>query len=207
MTTNTSDRRTAVRLEWATIFWNLGEFFVTVGLGIASGSIALIAFGVDSLIEVFASLVVVWHQSHGEAVDAKKTRLAHRLIAGAFFLLAIALVVSAVRRLLLGIPAEESPWGIFYLVLVVIAMGILAVWKQRIARRIDSSPLAAEARVTFLDAILAFLILIALVINVVLGWWWTDPLAALVVAVVAFREGLENLEEEGEEDDDEPLRL
>lgn len=194
-----SDRRTAVRLEWATIVWNLGEFFVTVGLGIAAGSIALIAFGVDSLIEVFASLVVVWHQSHGEQVDAKKTALAHRLIAIAFFLLAVALVVSSVRRLIVGIPAEESPWGIAYLILVVIAMGVLAVWKQRIAKRIDSSPLAAEARVTYLDALLASLILSALVINAVLGWWWTDPLAALVVAGVAFREGLENLEDEAED--------
>ena len=165
--------------------------------------LALIAFGVDSLIEVFASSVVVWHEGHGTDVDPNKTRLAHRLIAFAFFALAVALTIASVRRLVLGIPADESPWGIFYLSLVVLVMAGLAVWKSRIARRIDSSPLAAEARVTFLDAILAFSILAALVINVVLGWWWVDPLAALAVAVVAVREGLENLEEEHEE----PSRL
>lgn len=192
MTPARSDRDMAVKLEWATIVWNLGEFFVTVALGIASGSLALIAFGVDSLIEVFASGVVVWHEQHGDR--PAKTQVAHRLIAGAFFSLALALAVSAVRRLWLGTAAEASPLGIAYLALVVIVMGVLAVWKQRLAARIDSSPLAAEARVTYLDAVLAFSVLVALIVNALFSVWWVDPLAALGVAFVAGREGLENLE-------------
>ena len=196
MTSVAHDRRRAVQLEWATIIWNVGEFFVTVGLGLASGSIALIAFGVDSLIEVFASSVVVWHEKQAEAVDERHTRLAHRLIGMAFFGLAVALVISSVRRLASGVPADESIAGIVYLAMVVVVMVALALWKRQIAERIDSSPLAAEARVTLLDGALAFSILIALVGNATLGWWWLDPIAALGIAVIAFHEGYENLFED-----------
>lgn len=190
---NSADRQRVVQLEWATIVWNLGEFFVTVWLGITAGSIALIAFGVDSLIEVFASSVVIWHERSEGADDHRRTRRAHQLIAIAFFALAIALTISSTRRLLSGVAAEESIGGIIYLALVVVVMGWLAVWKRKLAIRIDSSPVAAEARVTFLDGILAFAILLALVGNAALGWWWLDPVAALAVAAVALHEGLENL--------------
>lgn len=193
MTDPRSDREMAIRLEWATIAWNLGEFFVTVALGVVSGSLALVAFGVDSLIEVFASGVVVWHEQRSGEASQSNTRIAHRLIAGAFFALALALALSATRRLWLGTSADASPLGIAYLTLVVIVMGVLAVWKQRLAVRLESSPLAAEARVTYLDAVLAFSVLLALIINARYSVWWVDPVAALGVAVVAGREGFENL--------------
>ncbi len=187
------DRRLAIRLEWATIWWNLGEAVVTVTLGLMARSIALVAFGADSLIEVFASGVVVWHEEHEGDRSADRTRLAHRLIGVAFVLLAVALLASATRRFATGEAPDPSPWGIAYTALAAVVMFGLAIWKRRVARRLDSSPLAAEADVTFLDGVLASSILVALILTAWRGWWWVDPAAALVVAGFAVREGVENL--------------
>jgi len=185
------DDRLALRLEWATIGWNLGEVVITVTLGVLARSIALVAFGMDSLIEVFASGVVVWHVTG--RVSAERTIRAHRLIGVAFIALAAGLVVSGGRRLVTGELAADSPLGIAYVALAALAMFGLAAWKKRLAERSGSTPLAAEAAITFLDGVLASSILLALVLTAWKGWWWVDPAAALLVAAFALREGVENL--------------
>lgn len=183
-------RRRGLRLEYATIAWNVVEGFFTIGLGIFAGSIALVAFGLDSIIEVFASSVVVWHEQRSDS-PPERTARALRLIAIAFFTLAAFLTVIAVIRLVGGAIPDESPIGIAYLTLTVIVMFTLARMKRSTGKALDSRPLLAEARVTYLDAALAGGIMIALVLFAAFEWWWADPLAALVVAGFAVSEGLE----------------
>lgn len=192
-------QRTALRLEYATIAWNLGEAVLTVGLGIAAGSLALIGFGTDSVIEMFASAVVVWHVRPGHEVDrAERTRLALRLVALAFLALAIVLAAVAVRDLVTGRRAEASPFGIAYLAVTAVVMFWLAVTKRRVAGRLGSAPLRSEAAMTFLDGILSVLTLTGLALNAALEWWWADPAAALFVAVAAANEARENRREANE---------
>jgi divalent metal cation (Fe/Co/Zn/Cd) transporter len=199
----TTDRarqqRLAIRLEYATIAWNTGEAVFTIGLGIAAGSLALIGFGTDSLIEVFASSVVVWHLRPGHSTDRpERTRLALRLVAAAFGGLALVLAVASLRNLLTGQRADESILGIVYLAITACVMFGLAIWKRRIATTLDSAPLRSEASMTFLDGVLSVLTLTGLALNAVFGWWWADPAAALIVAFAAAREARENLLESRE---------
>lgn len=189
-------QRRALRLEYATIAWNLGEAVLTVALGILAGSLALIGFGTDSVIEVFASSVVVWHVLPGHETDhPERTRLALRLVAAAFALLALVLAGAAIRDLATGRRAGESPFGIAYLAVTAVVMFSLAAAKHRVARALGSSPLRSEAAMTLLDGILSSATLAGLALNAVLGWWWADPAAALVVAVAAAGEARENLRE------------
>lgn len=192
-------QRRALRLEYTTIAWNLTESAITIGLGIAAASLALIGFGADSLVEVFASVVVVWHLAPGHAHDhPERTALALRLVAAAFAVLAVTLAGIAVRDLVSGREPGESPWGIAYLGLTVVVMFLLAWLKRRVAVRLDSAPMRAEATMSFLDGILAAATLLGLALNAGLGWWWADPAAALVVAVAAVNEARENWEEAAE---------
>jgi divalent metal cation (Fe/Co/Zn/Cd) transporter len=195
-------QRLALRLEYATIAWNVGEALFTIGLGIAAGSLALIGFGTDSIIEVFASSVVVWHIRPGHATeDAGRTRRALRLVAAAFIALAAILAVVSIRDLILGRRAGESVVGIIYLAITAVIMFSLAVAKRRTATALGSAPLRSEAALTFLDGILSTLTLTGLALNAVLGWAWADPAAALIVAIAAANEARENLAEAAELDD------
>jgi divalent metal cation (Fe/Co/Zn/Cd) transporter len=195
----TTWHRLALRLEYATIAWNLGEAVLTIALGIAAASLALVGFGADSIIEVFASSVVVWHLSPKHPVDhPQRTARALRLVAGAFACLAVVLAVVATRDLVTARRPEESPWGIAYLAVTAVVMFGLAIAKRRVAERVDSAPLRSEATMTFLDGILATATAIGLTLNAAVGWWWADPAAALVVAVAAANEARENWEEAAE---------
>lgn len=193
-------QRRGIRLEWATTGWNLMEVFVTIGLGIAAGSLALVAFGLSSMIEVFASSVVIWHLREGRDPEPHRTRLAFKLIAIAFFALTTFLLVTSVRSLVLGLHPGESPLGIAYLAITAAVMFTLAAIKRRTARAMDSGPLEAEASMTFLDGCLCVGILTALGANIVFGWWWADAVAALGIGGFAAREGLESLHRSGETD-------
>lgn len=184
-----------LRLEYATIVWNAIEMFVSIGLGVASRSLALVAFGLDTMVELFASGVVVWHLRHPGRDSNHITVRALRLVAGAFFVLAVVVTVGAAWALLSGAAADESPFGIAYLGLTVIVMLSLGAAKRATGIRLGSEPLAAEARMSIIDAALALGVLIGLAANALFGWWWADPLAALLVGAAAFHEGIENLEE------------
>jgi divalent metal cation (Fe/Co/Zn/Cd) transporter len=181
-----------LRLEWITIAWNAAEVFVTVGIGVAAGSLALVAFGLDSVIEIFASLVVIW-QLQGDQADSARVRRALRLVGAAFLVLGAFLIVVASVRVIGGARPDESPIGIVYLAITVAVMLTLARLKDRTGSHLGSETLQAEARVTYLDAGLAFGILVALVANALLGWWWSDSLSAAVVGVLALFEARERL--------------
>jgi divalent metal cation (Fe/Co/Zn/Cd) transporter len=181
------------QLEIATIAWNAIEVFVTVGLGLAAASLALIAFGLDSLVEIFASVVVLWYIGNHHA--ERRAMHALRLVAVAFAVLGVYLLAASVYNLRQGDIAESSPLGIAYLALAASAMFTLALKKRKLARLAHSEPLAAEAQMTFLDGCLATSILVALVMNALWGIWWADPGAALIVALFCFREAAVNWSE------------
>ncbi len=185
-----------VHLEWATNGWNAMEVVVTIALGIQAGSLALIAFGLDSVVEIFASTVVIRNlrDERGDPDDHRVHR-SLRLIALAFWVLAALLVVASIRGLVLGSRPAESPLGIAYLTITAGAMFGLARLKRRTAEPLGSETLQAEAALTFLDGCLSTGILSALVVNAWLGWWWADAGAALVVAGFATFEGVRHWRE------------
>lgn len=184
--------RRARRLEYATIGWNIGEAVLTIGLGAVAGSVALMAFGTVSVVEVFASSVVVWHLGDANgADDAERTRRALRLIAASFAVLGVALAIAAINDLISRRVPGSSIVGIVYLGITAIVMFWLAYRKSTLAREIGSEPLRSEATVTFIDGILSVSTLTGLALNAFLDWWWADPAAALVVAVAAMNEGRE----------------
>lgn len=185
--------RRAVRLQYTTILWNVGEALITLALGITAGSLALIGFGSDSLIEIFASLVVLWHL-RGEA-HRHRTGRALRLVGAAFVLLALTLGAFAVRDLWMGRVPEESWPGIVFMAVTAGVMFWLAFAKRRAAFDLSSEPFRAEAEMSFLDGLLSLGTLGGLLLNAVLGWWWADPLAGILIAGIALREARENFEE------------
>lgn len=188
--------RKALRLEYATIGWNVGEAVLTIALGSVAGSLALISFGTVSIVEVFASSVVVWHVRSGDDGDhAGRTSTALRLISSAFALLAVALIVAAISDLSGGRRAGHSPWGIAYLAVTAVVMFGLAIMKRSTAKKLDSGPLHSEATVTFLDGILSTTTLGGLALNAYVGWWWADPLAGLLVGLAALNEARETWRE------------
>jgi divalent metal cation (Fe/Co/Zn/Cd) transporter len=193
MTTRTPEqlRRRGVRLEWATNGWNTMEVVVTISLGVQAGSLALIAFGLDSVVEIFASTVVI-RNLHDDRHDPGDQRVHRslRLIAIAFWVLAAFLIAMSIRGLVRGDRPDSSPLGVGYLALTAFAMFGLARLKRVTAAELGSEPLRAEAAMTFLDGCLSTGILIALLANTWLGWWWTDAAAALLVAGFAINEGV-----------------
>ncbi len=173
--------------------WNSVEVFVTIGLGLAAHSLALVAFGLDSLVEVFASVVVIWSLSEAvESAEGARRRRALRLVAAAFAVLAVYLLVAAARSLLSNTRPEDSPVGIVFLGFTAVVMFGLARLKRTAGQAANSDPLLAEASMTFLDGCLSAGILVALAVNAVWGWWWADPLAAAIVAVFCLNEAREN---------------
>jgi divalent metal cation (Fe/Co/Zn/Cd) transporter len=191
--------RRGLLLEYGTIAWNVGEAVLTIALGAIASSLALIGFGLVSIVEVFASAVVVWHLMPGHSASSpERTARAHRLVGLAFAALTVALASAGIRDLVTGRRPDESPWGIAYLAITALVMFGLALAKRSVARDLDSSPLRSEATMTFLDGVLASATMLGLLLNAVAGWWWADPAAALIVAAAAANEARENWEEAAE---------
>lgn len=178
--------------------WNAGEAVLTITLGSFAGSLALIGFGTVSIVELFASGVVVWHVRSDETDQVERTRTALRLISVAFAVLAIALLVAASNDLITGRRAGESIWGIVYLAVTAVVMFTLAAFKHRTAALLGSEPLASEASMTLLDGVLSVTTLTGLALNAAVGWWWADPVAAVLVALAALNEARENWTESSE---------
>lgn len=181
--------RKALRLEYFTITWNTIEAVVAIGAGIAASSIALVGFGFDSSIEGFAASVVIW-QLRG-AHDEERERRALRLIAITFFVLAAYVVFESIRDLVTNAEPETSAVGIGVAIVSIIVMPTLGFAKKRLADKMGSAVLRADAAETFLCSWLSVILLAGLVLNATVGWWWADPVAALGIAWLALREGRE----------------
>jgi len=180
--------RRVMRLELLTIFWMVVEALAGIGSGIAAGSAALVGFGLDSVVEVFAAVVVVW-QLRGMGEERERSAL--RLIAVSFFLLAAYVGAESLRDLVLAHHPEASPAGIVLAAAAIVLMPLLARAKKRAGEELGSATVVAESSETRLCAYLSAALLAGLALNAVLGWWWADPLAGLGIAAVAAREGRE----------------
>jgi divalent metal cation (Fe/Co/Zn/Cd) transporter len=189
--------RRARFLAWLGISWHFVEFAVAIAAGIAASSIALIGFGVDSLIESLAGFVVLWLFTGRRLGSHGAERRAQQLIAVSFFLLAAYVGVEAIRTLVAGDEPETSWVGIGLAAFTAPTMPVLAVYKRRVARKLHSAAAVKEASQTFLCAYLSVALLVGLLGNALLGWWWADPGAALVIAAVAAREGLSSWRGDG----------
>jgi divalent metal cation (Fe/Co/Zn/Cd) transporter len=179
--------RRGLRLEYLTLGWNVVGVVVLAVAAAGAGSVALAGFGIDSAIEIFASLVVV-RELRGDA-DAERERTALRRIGGAFVALAVYVTAQAVVVLATGSHPEPSGLGIGWTAATALVMAALAGAKAVTGRQLGRAVLRTEARVTLVDAYLATAVLAGLVLNAAAGWWWADPVAGLVVVGYALREG------------------
>jgi divalent metal cation (Fe/Co/Zn/Cd) transporter len=191
---NTSPLGRAYQLEYATIVWNIVEATVALVFGILAGSIALTAFGLDSVIEVFSAVVVVIELgSHGRhtAEDVHKEQMFLRLIGASFFLLSAYVVIGASYDLATAARPAHSIPGIVLTSVSLVTMWWLSVAKHRVGHRIDCRPVIADSRESRLCSLLSAVTLTGLALNAAFGWWWADPVAALGIALLALQEGIE----------------
>jgi divalent metal cation (Fe/Co/Zn/Cd) transporter len=187
-----ADLRRAYWLEYLTIGWNAAEGALALTFGLLAGSLALTAFGLDSVIEVFsATVVLIELRSHHDHAEGQAEKVFLRLIAGSFFLLAAYIVIKASYDLLAQARPQESIPGIVLTSASLLTMWLLAVAKHREGHRISSMPLIADSRETRLCSLLSAVTLAGLALNAAFGWWWADPVAALGIAALALAEGWE----------------
>jgi divalent metal cation (Fe/Co/Zn/Cd) transporter len=196
--------RVALWLVGATAAYNLVEAGVSVGAGVAAGSIALVGFGLDSMIELAAAMVLLWRlvaEARGAAAEQVegKERKARLFVGATFLALAAYVTVQGVLTLVRAEHPAESLLGMILAALSLVIMPLLAWAKLRVASRLGSEALRAEAKETVACAYLSLTLLVGLVLNAVAGWWWADPVAALVMVPWLVREGVEGVggEEEG----------
>lgn len=187
-----ADTRRGRQLEYFTVGWNVTEAAVAIGAGLLAGSIALIGFGVDSVIESLSGLVLLWRLRSHEA-DERRERLALRLVGVSFLILAAYVAYDAAHTLIRRELPDASFVGIGLSIVSLIVMPLLARAKRRVAARLDSAALAADSRQTDLCAYLSAILLGGLVLNAALGWWWADPVAALIMVPIIVREGRQAL--------------
>lgn len=179
--------RRGLLLEYATLGWNVVGCVIVGFAAVAARSVALAGFGLDSLIEIFASIVVVWELT---GTNEGRERRALRLIGVAFLALALYILLQLIVTLVSRSHPQTSPLGIVWLAVTFIAMLVLAWGKGITGRQLGNMVLTTEAHVTRIDATLAGAVLIGLVLNALLGWWWADPLAGLVIVYYGVREGV-----------------
>lgn len=186
--------RRGLRLEYFTLAWNLVEAFVGMAAGFAAGSVALIGFALDSLIETSSASILIWRlraEAHGGRAAEDVERKAIKLVAVAFFALAAYVGVRSLLDLVAGSQPEEGAVGIGLAIVSLIVMPLLAWRKRTVARELDSRALQADSTQTSLCTYLSAFLLFGLGANAVFGWWWADPLAGIVIAIFAAREGRE----------------
>ncbi|MEY9877298.1 divalent metal cation (Fe/Co/Zn/Cd) transporter [Streptacidiphilus sp. MAP12-33] len=191
-TVNAADRTKLLRrgfvLEYATLAWNVVGIVVLAIAAWSARSVALAGFGLDSLIEIGASTVVIWELS---GTGEERQRRALRLIGGAFAALALYLLVQSTLVLAGGFRPHHSPLGIAWTALTAAVMFALAAGKARTGAALANPVLRTEGRVTLIDGLLAVAVLAGLVLNLALGWWWADPVAGYVLVYYAVREARE----------------
>jgi divalent metal cation (Fe/Co/Zn/Cd) transporter len=187
----------ALRLEYLTVGWNMVEGIVAISAAIAAGSVAILGFGIDSFVECASAGVMIWRQRaerdlrlSGEKLEFIEHR-ARRLVAGSLFLLATYVTFDAIQTLWTRDKPSFSPVGVALLALSIVVMLWLARAKRRLAAELGSEALEADATQTTACWWLSVAALTGVALNGLLGWWWADPVAALVIAILVVREGRE----------------
>jgi len=190
------------RLEYFTLAWNGFEAAVALIAGVLAGSVALVGFGLDSVIETASAGILLWR--FRADLDAERReraeRTAHRLVGVCFLLLAAYVAVESVRALWMKALPERSLPGVLIAVAAVIVMPLLARAKRRVAAQLDSRALRADSRQADFCAYLSAVLLAGLLLHTLLGWWWADPVAALVMTPIIAREGVQGLRGTGCDD-------
>ena len=188
-------RRRAFGLEYATMTWMVAEAAIAITAGVITASIALVGFGLDSVIELFSAGVVIW-QLRGEIAGQDRQTRAVRLIGVTFFALAAYLAAGSIRDLAAGARPGPSVPGLAVAAAALIVMPALAMAKRRTGQALGNRTLVADSAETALCALTAAATLLAVTLSAGPGWWWADPAGALVIAVLAAREGIESWHEE-----------
>jgi divalent metal cation (Fe/Co/Zn/Cd) transporter len=192
--------RRGLRLNWLTIGYNTVEAVVSIAAGLVAGSVALLGFGVDSGIEVTASVAAQWRLRADLDPELRERveRITHRIIGASFLALALYVAVDSVTTLWQREAPQASRVGLVILVLSVVVMPVLARAKRRVALALKSRALEADAAQTSLCAYLSVIALAGVGLNAALGWWWADPVAALLMVPIIAKEGLEGVRGEAE---------
>ncbi|MEO6487759.1 MAG: cation transporter [Thermoanaerobaculia bacterium] len=207
MSVQAIDRPALIRrgklLEYATIVYNSLEGFIAIAAGLMAGSVALVGFGFDSIIEVISGLTLLW-RLYSDANEKKRELVeqrALRIVGASFLLLAAYVLFDAGKALIRSEAPDASTVGIVLAAVSLMVMPLLARAKRRVALAIGSKALDADATQTLLCTYLSAILLGGLLLNATLGWWWADPLAALVMVPIIVREGLEGIRGERCQDD------
>lgn len=187
--------RRGLQLNYLTIGYNALEAVVAILAGVIAGSVSLTGFGMDSVVEVSASVAAQWRlRSHNEVARRERAeRLTQRLIGICFLALAVWVAYEAIETLVTRRTPERSVVGIVILALSVVIMPTLARAKRSVARSLKSDALEAEATQTSLCAYLSAIALVGVALNAMLGWWWADPVAALAMTPIIAKEGIEGV--------------
>jgi len=187
--------RRGIRLSYATIGYNSLEAVASLIAGLLAGSVALVGFGIDSVIEVSASGVAQWRLRSDlhEARRAQVEAIAHRIVGLCFLALAAYVVVDSAKTLWFREQPDRTIAGIVILSMSVVVMPLLARAKQKVASAMQSGALRAEARQTSLCAYLSIIALVGVLLNATLGWWWADPAAALCMVPIILSEGIDGV--------------
>jgi divalent metal cation (Fe/Co/Zn/Cd) transporter len=180
------------RLEYLTLGWNLIEAAVAVAAGAVAGSIALVGFGVDSLIESLSGAILLWRLQLHEA-DEQRELIAAKLVGASFFVLAAYVAFDAAKTLIMREEPHVSAVGIMLACASLVVMPLLARAKRGVAARLESRSLEADSRQTDLCAYLSAILLGGLALNALFGWWWADPVAGFIMVPIIVHEGIETL--------------
>jgi cation diffusion facilitator family transporter len=195
----TSDRSAVVargrRLEYLTIGWNGFEAAVALVSGFSAGSVALIGFGLDSVVETTSAGILLWRLRFDQKPEERERseRLAHRLVGMCFLLLSAYVALESVHALWMRERAERSLAGILIATAAVMVMPLLARAKRRVAAELGSRALRSDSRQAEFCAYLSAILLVGLLLDTLFGWWWADPVAALVMVPIIAREGVQGL--------------
>jgi divalent metal cation (Fe/Co/Zn/Cd) transporter len=197
MSSNFGLKKKALVLVWIGEIWNVFEAIIAIWAALIAGSVALWAFGLDSLIELFAGAVMIWRLWKGEDDnEGDKEKIALRLIGGTFFLLSAFILFQSITTLLgYFTPPTESTVGILITISSAILMTALFFYKNKIAKKMGSKALRAEAYQSLICDLQDLIVLTGLGLNFLLGWWWADPAIALILIPFLIKEGLEAFEE------------
>jgi divalent metal cation (Fe/Co/Zn/Cd) transporter len=191
-----TDRADLIRrgrsLEYLTVGWNLLEGLIAVGSGVVAGSTALVGFGMDSFIESLSGGALLWRLRSDEDAERREA-VALKLVGVSFLVLAAYVAFDAVKSLVYREPPDASYVGIALAALSLAVMPLLARAKRRVAAGLNSRAMQADSRQTDICAYLSAILLGGLALNALLGWWWADPVAALVMTPLIAREGIEAL--------------
>lgn len=207
MSVQAIDRPALIRrgklLEYATIVYNSLEGFIAIAAGLMAGSVALVGFGFDSVIEVISGLTLLWrlYSDANEETRELVEQRALRIVGASFLLLGVYVLFDAGKALIRREAPDASTVGIVLAAVSLMVMPLLARAKRRVALAIGSKALDADATQTLLCTYLSAILLGGLLLNATLGWWWADPLAALIMVPIIVREGLEGIRGERCQDD------